>query len=355
MRDRYRAGLIGAIYLAVWTPAVWAADIVVVGPMTGRYSAYGDALRAAVASRLPTSEGATHSASKITFEDDACDASKAVETAHRIVTARPDLVIGHPCSSAAVAAAPVYARAGIVFLATFARHADLTDKRAGPTVFRVAGRDDAQGAVAAQYLADVAGSKRIVVLHDRTQHMSRLAKSAIAALQARGGQHTAQASEFPFVASKLDYAALVEQVQAEQRAMGDIGAIFFAGYPQEAILILRQLRARGLTAPWLGSDAVGTSELGASLAQSLEPVRVLMVPGIDAASAIKQQTEAALDIAQAALKTNSVGEVAKSIQTGEWSTPLGRITFDAKGDGRLPSYEVREWRNGLWQPISKTQ
>jgi len=29
---------------------------------------------------------------------------------------------------------------------------------------------------------------------------------------------------------------------------------------------------------------------------------------------------------------------------------VGRISFDAKGDARVPSYDVVEWMDGAWRP-----
>ena len=68
---------------------------------------------------------------------------------------KPAFVVGHPCSGSAVAAASLYGAAGIVFIAPGVRHPALTAKRAGMTVFRLAGRDDRQGDAAAHWLTRV--------------------------------------------------------------------------------------------------------------------------------------------------------------------------------------------------------
>ena len=128
---------------AVWiafamqaTPGRADPTIVVAGPATGRHAetlaAMAEGARRA---------GAGH-AIRLIEVDDGCDAGRAEGAARLIVADKPDLVLGHPCPAAAIAAAKVYAASGVLFIALGVRHPDLTDKRAGPTIFRLAGRDD---------------------------------------------------------------------------------------------------------------------------------------------------------------------------------------------------------------------
>lgn len=321
-----------ALLLGVAAPVDAKADggLAVAAPLSGTYAELGEAISNAV--------------QPATMEDDACQAEPAVAVAHKLVALRPGIVIGHPCSSAAIAAAPVYAAAGIPFIAVGARHGDLTDKRAGPNVFRLAGRDDQQGRVASDFLARAGGGRPIAILHDRTFAMSTIASDAAKALAiAHPGQPVQQ---FPFVASELDYALLVDKVAAFGAGTGGTGAILFAGYPSEAIVILKALRAKGVSAPLLGVDATATAEFGAGLADRRGEVFVL-VSADHGADALAARASAAARLARDAMRTGA------SIQTGAFEDPqLGRIVFDAKGDAQLPSYQVNAWIDGAWKPIA---
>jgi branched-chain amino acid transport system substrate-binding protein len=353
----------------VLAPAQTHADgtIAVIGPTSGPRAALGAAIREAVA---PSETRGFN----VVFDDDACEAGKAVEAAHRAVAARAAVVIGHPCSSAAIAAAPIYAAAQIPFIATGARHGDLTDKRAGPMVFRLSGRDDRQGKDAATFLAQASGGRPIAILHDRTFAMSTIAGDAATALTGPAGQPPAhRVMQFPFVASELNYDALVEKVIAFAGSAENVGAVLFAGFPAEAIVVLKALRARGVTASFLGVDALATGELGAVATADMGNVRVLisaprstvdLTPSVRThiapssidlvqSTAVRIWTATAIGVWTSAAKANAANPGAALANISYDDEPLvGRITFDAKGDAVVPSYLVGAWRDGAWKPAA---
>ena len=76
-------------------------------------------------------------------------------------------VAGHWCSHSSIAASKVYEEAGILMISPGSASAKLTDE-GGPNVFRVYGRDDRQGAMVADYLADHWAGKEIAILDDGT-------------------------------------------------------------------------------------------------------------------------------------------------------------------------------------------
>lgn len=340
---------LGVVALACSTTAqvcIARADggIALAGPMSGPYATTGAAMREAAEARLAGTL-------LLSVEDDRCQAEQAAEAARRIVAEKPAIVIGHPCSSAAIAAAPIYAAAQIPFISTGARHGDLTDKRAGPLVFRLSGRDDRQGKDAAEFLARASGGRPIAILQDRTFAMSTIASEAAAALTGLPGQPPAhKVMQFPFVASELNYDTLVEKVIAFSGPPDNVGAVLFAGFPAEAIVVLKRLRARGVTAPFLGVDALATGELSAALPNKLEGAFVLV--SSDQAYSTANRTTAAIGLWHAANKASAANPGAALAGIAYDDPALGRITFDAKGDAGIPSYLVSAWRDGAWRPVS---
>jgi branched-chain amino acid transport system substrate-binding protein len=346
------------------TPAAAAEGgvIAVVGPMSGPYAAIGTAMRASAEKRAA---GVT-----LRFEDDGCQAATARDVAQRLVTAQVAVVIGHPCSSAAIAAAPVYAAAGIPMISTGARHADVTDKRAGPLVFRLAGRDDRQGQVAADYLARFAGSRPIAILHDRTHAMSTLAAAAASVLTSPLSPPSPpahQVTQFPFVASEFDYGALADKIAALSPDPAGLGAILFAGYGDEAIVILKALRARGVTAPVILVDAAATTRFGEMLQPKLGEVYTLVSPetlGPDGtvtepvegaprgAQPVARRTAAAIGLWQSVLASAPQEPGSAIAQHAYEDATLGRLAFDSKGDALIPSYVICAWRDGAWRAVA---
>ena len=140
-------------------------------------------------------------------------------------------------------------------------------------------------------------------------------------------------------------------------------AIFFAGYPLEAGLLLRQMRAAGLKATFLGTDAIAAEQFAETAREDAEGAGALLpydptrrcrrdaAQGLSRAgaepgfvltyAAIEAWHEAAIAAA------STVGDaVAKALQTRGFNTVVGRLAFDEKGNAEVPAYDVVWWTDG---------
>lgn len=75
-------------------------------------------------------------------------------------------VAGHFCSGSSIPASNVYEEEGILQISPTSTNPKLTDE-GGDNVFRTCGRDDQQGEVAGNFLADHYSDKRIAIVHDK--------------------------------------------------------------------------------------------------------------------------------------------------------------------------------------------
>ena len=117
--------------------------------------------------------------------DDYCDAEQAVAAANKLVAAGVAAVFGHQCSGAAIPASRVYADAGLLMIATEATNPKLTEQ--GFTdLFRMVGRDDVQGRIAGDLLAERWGDKPIAIVHDGQAYGQGLAEETRKRLNQRG-------------------------------------------------------------------------------------------------------------------------------------------------------------------------
>ena len=89
-------------------------------------------------------------------------------------------------------------------------------------VFRVIGRDDAQGIVAGNYLADHWGDKKIAILHDNTTYGKGLADETKKQLNKRG---VTEAIYEAYAPGKNDYSAEIAALQA-----AGIAVLYVGGY-----------------------------------------------------------------------------------------------------------------------------
>ena len=322
-------------------------------PLSGRLAAQGLAMQEALAAAVRgvnAAGGVLGEPLVLDVEDDGCARATAEGAARALVARAPLLVIGHPCSSAATAAASVYAAARVLFIAVGPRHPDVTQASATAPILRLAGRDDRQGDAAARWLVAHAPRRRVAIVHDRTAYARVIADRVAAVLKDASVE---LATVFPIVAGKQSYADTIARV-GEMHA----DALFFAGYPDEAAVMLAGLAAAGLSLPVLGSDALATEEFALVAAKSKLNVQVLLpaepLPVLYGADVFGARARGAFEVwLQGVTTTGSTnGEaIAKKARDPmlDIDTPsLGRLRFDPAGDLAADAFVTSSARAGAW-------
>jgi branched-chain amino acid transport system substrate-binding protein len=340
---------------------------------TGRNAETSGALKStaeAALAKLNASGGVLGELLRLVTVDDSCTEAGGAAAAAELVRAGARLALGHPCDRAALSGAAVYAPAGVLFLATATRHAALTERRAGTTIYRLSGRDDRQGAAAGAWLASASPAGRIAIVQDRTAYARGLTAAVTAALAERA---LPAPVVFPIVAGEKAYAPVVTGIMD-----ANAEAVFFAGYPAEATIILSGLRRAGSKARFLGSDSLATPDFTALPIARDPGVRLMLRPGlvgepaqmernlVDLAEATQVPVaangdrltplmlEAAISIwAEAARRAGSTSALAliSALDAGRFDMgSLGTVSFDEKGDARIPSFIAAAWTGSHWQP-----
>ncbi|MGI9403462.1 MAG: branched-chain amino acid ABC transporter substrate-binding protein, partial [Hyphomicrobium sp.] len=303
-------------------------------------------------------EGGVHGKRiKLVEADDGCNGEQGSLAAHSLIERDVVVVIG---ASAASAGVMVYASNNVVLL-SMTRHPALTKKRAGETIFRVSGRNDRQGASAAAYLSRNFSGRPIAVVRDTSRYARRIANDANAALKEAGFSDILSAA---IRGGQKDYAKLIAQLQAANTEV-----LFFAGFPLEAGLLLRQMRAAGLRTAFVGSDTLapaqfadtaGSAATGARILLSHDPSRGPAGTGLKVKSNGRPPTGpflttlAAIEAWHAAVrKAGSIAPdaVSAALQEGTFKTVLGHISFTENGDSNLPPYDVVTWSMNAWRAI----
>jgi branched-chain amino acid transport system substrate-binding protein len=168
--------------------------------------------------------------------DDFCDRDQGLAAARKLVEAGVVAVFGLPCSDVAIPASRVYAEAGVLMISHGASNPKLTEQ-GFQTVFRLFGRDDVQGRMGGDLLADRFGAKPIAILHDGRVFGQGIAAEAKRRLNQRGiAEAMFEAIQF----AQADYSDVIAKMQA----MG-IEVLYYGGLRQDAGLILRQAHDRG--------------------------------------------------------------------------------------------------------------
>jgi branched-chain amino acid transport system substrate-binding protein len=354
-----------AALLAIAGAAPAAATVLIgaAGPAEGPNGATGAQITRGAklaADRINSEGGVQGEPVEVVEADDGCAEREAEAAARALVARGVALVVGHPCARAAIAAAKVYAEAGIVFIAPATRHPALTAPRAGPMVFRLAGRDDGQGATAGAYLARAFASKPVAVVRDGSLYAKKLAEDAVAALKAAGRGDVLTAT---IEGGRKDYTGLVAKLAAARTQ-----AIFFTGFPIEGALLLRQIRAAELGTVFLGGDALATPQFvemagaeaaGAGALLPHDAARALTDEVLGETFKSRKPTEtlvlayAAVEAWRAAVaqaQSLSATAAGAALQQGAFETVLGPVSFDEQGDADAPSYDIVWWNDGAWRP-----
>jgi branched-chain amino acid transport system substrate-binding protein len=356
------AAVLGLLYGCGQQGASDTIKIGVAAPMTGSEAAFGEQFRKgaekAVAD-INASGGVLGKKLELVVGDDACDPKQAVSVANDMASKGVVFVAGHYCSGSSIPASDVYNESGIVQISPGSTNPKLTD-RGLANVFRVCGRDDAQGPIAANYVAEHFKGKNIAVVDDKSSYGKGLADEFKKELAAKGVTWVVSES---ITAGEKDYSSLVSRLK---QAKVDI--LYFGGYKTEAGLITRQMREQGLKTIMVGGDALVTEEFWAITGAAgegtlmtfgpdprLDPSNAKLVAEFRAAKyepeAYTLYTYAAIQAwAQAAKAANSVEapKVEVALWSNKFKTVLGDIGFNSKGDVNAQGYVFYSWSNGKY-------
>jgi branched-chain amino acid transport system substrate-binding protein len=297
--------------------------------------------------------------------DDFCDRDQGLAAARKLVDAEVVAVFGPPCSDAAIPASKIYAEAGVLMISHGASNPKLTEQ-GFQTVFRLFGRDDVQGRMGGDLLADRFSIQPIAILHDGRVFGQGLAEEAKRRLNQRGiAEAMFEAIEF----GQVDYSDVIQKMQT----MG-IEVLYYGGLRYEAGLILRQAHDRGYKLQLVSGDTMGSGDfvLIAGPAAQGTLFTNAPIPMADPEAAPLAKRFAAKDFggtpgpfrAYAVIQVwaQAVGRagtfkpsaVAEALRASQFDTILGRVGFDQKGDVTgANTFIWYVWKDGAPVPLKE--
>ncbi|MBQ1499777.1 MAG: ABC transporter substrate-binding protein [Sphingomonas sp.] len=248
------------------------------------------------------------------WHDDGASAEGGAAAARAMIERGVRLLIGHFNSASALAAAPLYARAGAVLLAPGATHPALTG--AMPHCFRLCAHDLRQARLFAEELA--ATGERPVLITQRIPHGRSLGDAVESRLRTAG--HTPLRID---AGHPADLPALPP------------GPVAVIGRHAFAAALLPRLASHPLV---LLSDDCRTPKLLDAIAPGTADLRVAAIGGADDAmpggGAYSRTSRAAIEILAGAVEMAGPDPVAvaETLRARHWPTCLGIVGFDAKGE-----------------------
>ena len=298
---------------------------------------------------------------ELVVEDDVCKPEVATNTASKLVGEKVVAVIGHICSGATKAALGIYKDSKIPVISPSATNPPLTQSGDYPNFFRTIAADNAQAEIDVNFALNKLGLKKVAVLHDKGDYGKGFAEFAKGYLDAAG----ADVVTFEGIQTgAVDYSAIINKIAA-----AGAEAIIYGGYHPEASKLVSQMRAKGLNIAFISDDGVKDDTFIKVAKEAAEgvyasgPVDTTKNPlAIKATEDHRKKygedpgafflnayaaTQALLNAIQKAGSTD-YDAITKALRSEYVDTPLGKISFDAKGDAIGVGFSVYQVQNGVY-------
>ena len=349
MKTTILGSLIGAFILIVFGIAAAQTEIKVgiAGPLSGSNLTHGEQQEIGAQKALEhlnDKGGLLGKEIVVISVDDACEPRQATAVAKQLVSEGVVFVIGHVCSACSIPVGKIYEKAGIIMISPASTNPKVTDE-GGPNVFRVIGRDDQQGTIAGDYLANNHSKSNIAIIHDGQAYGLGLAEFTKRQLNKRGVTEVMFDSYTP---EQNDYKSIVDKLVNKKTDV-----LYAGGYLTDIGIILRQAKKELPNLRLFSGDSLVdvqflfvAGEAGEGTYFTFGPDIRLKPDAGDVVAAIREEDAyepegytlysygAVQAWAQAVKQAGSLEPkaVIDALKAGSFDTVLGKIGFDEKGD-----------------------
>ena len=298
------------------------------------------------------------------LEDDGGDPKQGTAVAQKLVDAKVNGVIGHLNSGTSIPASKIYYDAGIPQISPATTQTKYTQQGFNST-FRVVANDGKLGGSLGAYAVGKMGAKKIAVVDDRTAYGQGVAEEFVkGAKKALPGVQIV-AKEFT-TDKATDFNAILTTIKAKNPDL-----VFFGGMDSVGGPLLRQMKALGINAKFMGGDGVCTESLpklagAAAVTGNVTCAEAGGVTGaeqkaMDDFSARYQKKyndsvklyapyvyDAVMTMATAMQQANSAqpAKYLPVLQKIKYQGVTGLISFDAKGDIKDGSLTLFNYNDG---------
>ena len=228
----------------------------VASPFTGDLAAYGDNIKAGVSLKLKEindAGGINGQKVELVWGDDLCAPKDAGTVASKFASDKSIVaVIGHLCSSATLAAMPIYVRAGLPAISPTSTNPTIGDVGKG-WFFRNCYTDDFQGKyLASNVVPKLLGKNSVAIFYENNDYAIGLKDAFTAGAKSAGIKVTGAEA---YVAKTTDFTPQLTKLLRDKPE-----TIFLCGYHPEGALIAGQARKLGFNGPLFGADGIDNED-----------------------------------------------------------------------------------------------
>lgn len=341
-----------AFSVAWWAASPASAqDVVKIGfhaPLTGFAAADGKSAKQGAelaVAQANASGGINGKKIQLVVYDDEGKPENTIPLANKLIGQdKVAITVSGGYSGPTRAAAPVFQRAGMVYLSAYAIHPDIT--KAGDFIFRTGMMGEVQGRAGAKLMAEMLKKKKVVIVAVNNDFGQALTAGVE---EVAGKFGLTIAKKYTFAMPDRQFGPLVAQVKADAPEV-----IYAPGYFFNAGPLVAQLRAAGVAAPIIGQEGYDSQRFIEIAGKASEGVIVTTSLDRDSKSpatrafiaeyekAFKDRVDmvaasgnAAATVAIGALKKAGSldGKVLRdTIRANAFETAIGKLSFNGLGE-----------------------
>lgn len=230
--------------------------IAVTGPLSGDYAQYGEAFRKGTALKVKEineNGGIDGKEVKILLMDDKNDPKEAANVAQRLVEDKRVVgVVGHFSSTASLATAPIYQKAGLVEFSPTASHPDFTKQ--GTYMFRNINTQAIEGPIVADMVVNRMQGKKIAVIYINNDWGITAKDNFTSAAKELGAEIVAEET---FIGGQTkDFTPTLTKINEKKPDV-----LFLAAFYSETGMIAQQMKQLGYNIPMAGLSSLFNEEL----------------------------------------------------------------------------------------------
>jgi branched-chain amino acid transport system substrate-binding protein len=228
----------------------------VAAPYTGNLAAYGDNIKAGVNLKLKEindAGGINGQKVELVWGDDLCQPKDAGTVGSKFAADKSIVaVIGHLCSSATLAAMPIYVRKGLPTISPTSTNPTIGDVGMG-WFFRNCYTDEFQGKYLALHVVpNLLRKNKVAIFYENNDYAIGLKNSFLEG--AKSANVTVTGTE-AYMTGTTDFTPQLTKLLRDKPE-----AIFLCGYHPEGALIAGQGRKLGFNGPFFGADGIDNED-----------------------------------------------------------------------------------------------
>ena len=372
MKFFFKAFVFVLLTLIVFTAPGFAGDTVKIGfagPLSGDLAPYGiSALRGVeiAVEDVNAKGGIMGKKIELITGDDLCKPELAVNMATKLVSDGAQMIIGHICSGATIAANKIYKDAGLLVISPTATTDALTLTGEHPNFFRSVPYDGAQAILMASFIKNNLKAKKVALLHDKGDYGKVQMELAKKQFEAIGGVEIVL---FEGVTTgAVDYSAIVQKIK---RSKADL--TLWGGYHSDASKIVSLIKKKRVKTIFFGGDGIFNDQFIALSPKYSDQVYATGANDTSSNPLYKEITakhlnkykeasgayvyngySCVLALAAAAEKAGSLNydKMKAAMYEIKVDTPLGLIGFDKNGDLAGAGYTVYQVQNKKYTQVN---